>query len=47
VWAEQLAELAIAERVSVFFRYRESSSDVLRCFAGEVTPAVREVAANG
>lgn len=47
VWAEQLAELAITERVSAFFLYRVGSPDVLRRFAAEVAPAVREMVASG
>jgi alkanesulfonate monooxygenase SsuD/methylene tetrahydromethanopterin reductase-like flavin-dependent oxidoreductase (luciferase family) len=47
VWVEQLAELGITERVSAFFLYRVNSADVLRRFAAEVAPAVRELVANG
>jgi alkanesulfonate monooxygenase SsuD/methylene tetrahydromethanopterin reductase-like flavin-dependent oxidoreductase (luciferase family) len=43
VWAEQLAELALNERISTFFLYRADSADVLRRFAAEVAPAVREL----
>ena len=47
VWAEQLAELALSQQVSVFFLYRVGSADVLRRFAAEVAPAVRELVAKG
>lgn len=47
VWAEQLAELAMTQKVSSFFLYRVGSADVLRQFAAEVAPAVRELVAKG
>jgi alkanesulfonate monooxygenase SsuD/methylene tetrahydromethanopterin reductase-like flavin-dependent oxidoreductase (luciferase family) len=47
VWAEQLAELALTQQVSAFFLYRVGSADVLRQFAAEVAPAVRELVAKG
>jgi alkanesulfonate monooxygenase SsuD/methylene tetrahydromethanopterin reductase-like flavin-dependent oxidoreductase (luciferase family) len=46
VWAEQLAELALTEQISAFFLYRVGSADVIRRFAAEVAPAVRELVAN-
>ncbi|WP_329047779.1 LLM class flavin-dependent oxidoreductase [Amycolatopsis sp. NBC_01488] len=42
VWAEQLAEVALTQRIDTFFLYRADSADVLRRFAAEVVPAVRE-----
>lgn len=45
VWAEQLAELAIEHGMSVFLLYRVQSADVIRRFAAEVVPAVRELVA--
>jgi alkanesulfonate monooxygenase SsuD/methylene tetrahydromethanopterin reductase-like flavin-dependent oxidoreductase (luciferase family) len=47
VWAEQLAELALTQQISAFFLYRAGSADVLRQFAAEVAPAVRELVAKG
>lgn len=41
-WAEQLAELTLTERISAFFLYRVNDPDVLRRFAAEVVPAVRD-----
>lgn len=46
VWAEQLAELALAGRVDTFFLYRVMDADFLRRFAAEVAPAVRELIAD-
>ncbi len=43
VWAEQLAEVALRDGMSVFLLYRVTSVDVLRRFAEEVAPAVREL----
>lgn len=40
--AEQLAELTLNHGVSVYLLYRTESADVLRQFAEEVVPAVRE-----
>jgi alkanesulfonate monooxygenase SsuD/methylene tetrahydromethanopterin reductase-like flavin-dependent oxidoreductase (luciferase family) len=45
VWAEQLAEVALNHRIDTFFLYRADSADVLRRFAAEVAPAVRELVA--
>ncbi|MEV6608383.1 LLM class flavin-dependent oxidoreductase [Kutzneria sp. NPDC051319] len=45
VWAEQLAELVLAERITAFFLYRVNDPDVLRRFAAEVAPAVRDLVA--
>jgi alkanesulfonate monooxygenase SsuD/methylene tetrahydromethanopterin reductase-like flavin-dependent oxidoreductase (luciferase family) len=47
VWAEQLAELALTQQVSAFFLYRVESADLLRQYAAEVAPAVRELVAKG
>lgn len=47
VWAEQLAEVALNHRIDTFFLYRAASADVLRRFAAEVAPAVRERVARG
>jgi alkanesulfonate monooxygenase SsuD/methylene tetrahydromethanopterin reductase-like flavin-dependent oxidoreductase (luciferase family) len=44
-WAEQLAELALAQGISVFILYRVGSADVIRQFAAEVAPAVRQLVA--
>ena len=43
VWIEQLTELALVHGVSGFILYRVESGDVLRRFADEVVPAVRDV----
>lgn len=45
VWAEQLSEVALEHRIDTFFLYRVGSADVLRQFAAEVAPAVRELVA--
>ncbi|MFJ6087950.1 LLM class flavin-dependent oxidoreductase [Streptomyces sp. NPDC092369] len=45
VWAEQLAELVLDKQVSTFFLYRADSPEILRRFAGDVVPAVREMVA--
>ena len=44
-WAEQLAELVLADQVDTFFLYRAHAPDFLRRFAAEVAPAVRELVA--
>ncbi|MFC0542229.1 LLM class flavin-dependent oxidoreductase [Kutzneria chonburiensis] len=44
-WAEQLAELVVDERITAFFLYRVHDPDVLRRFAAEVAPAVRDLVA--
>ena len=44
-WAEQLAELVVNERITAFFLYRVNDPDVLRRFAAEVAPAVRDLVA--
>jgi alkanesulfonate monooxygenase SsuD/methylene tetrahydromethanopterin reductase-like flavin-dependent oxidoreductase (luciferase family) len=46
-WAERLAELALEYGMSSFFLYRVESGDLLRRFAAEVVPAVRELVAAG
>jgi alkanesulfonate monooxygenase SsuD/methylene tetrahydromethanopterin reductase-like flavin-dependent oxidoreductase (luciferase family) len=43
VWAEQLAEVTLNHRIDTYFLYRADSADVLRRFAAEVAPAVREL----
>jgi hypothetical protein len=43
VWVEQLAELTLTEGMSVYILYRVGSADVIRQFAAEVAPAVREI----
>jgi alkanesulfonate monooxygenase SsuD/methylene tetrahydromethanopterin reductase-like flavin-dependent oxidoreductase (luciferase family) len=45
MWAQQLAEVALADGMSVFLLYRAQDPDVLRRFAAEVAPAVRELVA--
>jgi len=45
MWAEQLAEVVLEHGISVFLLYRAQSPDVLRRFAAEVAPAVRELLA--
>jgi alkanesulfonate monooxygenase SsuD/methylene tetrahydromethanopterin reductase-like flavin-dependent oxidoreductase (luciferase family) len=40
--AEQLAELALTQGISVFLLYRAQSADLITRFAQEVVPAVRE-----
>ena len=45
VWAEQLADLALNHGISSFFLYRVEEADLLRRFAAEVVPAVREIVA--
>jgi alkanesulfonate monooxygenase SsuD/methylene tetrahydromethanopterin reductase-like flavin-dependent oxidoreductase (luciferase family) len=44
-WAEQLAECALLHGISVFLLYRAESADLIRQFAAEVVPAVREIVA--
>lgn len=46
-WARQLAELVLTGQVDTFFLYRVAGPDLLRRFAAEVAPAVRELIANG
>ncbi|MCW2864054.1 MAG: luciferase-like monooxygenase [Actinoallomurus sp.] len=43
MWVEQLAELTLTEGMSVYILYRVESADVIRRFAAEVAPAVREI----
>ena len=45
VWAEQLTELTLTQGVSAYILYRTGSADVIRRFAAEVAPAVREAVA--
>lgn len=42
VWVDQLTDLALTHGISAFFLYRAQSPEVLRRFAEEVAPAVRE-----
>jgi len=44
-WAEQLAELTLGQGMSVFVLYLAASADLIRRFAAEVAPAVREIVA--
>ncbi|NMH77270.1 LLM class flavin-dependent oxidoreductase [Pseudonocardia xinjiangensis] len=44
-WVEQLAELALTQGISTFILYRIESADVIRQFAAETVPAVREIVA--
>jgi alkanesulfonate monooxygenase SsuD/methylene tetrahydromethanopterin reductase-like flavin-dependent oxidoreductase (luciferase family) len=44
-WAEQLAELTLDHGVSVFILYQASTADLIRQFAAEVVPAVRQIVA--
>ncbi|MFE3247791.1 LLM class flavin-dependent oxidoreductase [Streptomyces sp. NPDC059209] len=46
-WARQLAELVLAGQIDTFFLYRAGSPDILRRFAAEVAPAVRELVTKG
>jgi alkanesulfonate monooxygenase SsuD/methylene tetrahydromethanopterin reductase-like flavin-dependent oxidoreductase (luciferase family) len=43
LWAEQLAEVALGCGVSIFILYQASSGDLIRQFAAEVAPAVRQI----
>jgi alkanesulfonate monooxygenase SsuD/methylene tetrahydromethanopterin reductase-like flavin-dependent oxidoreductase (luciferase family) len=43
--AEQLAELVVNERITAFFLCRVNDPDVLRRFAAELAPAVRDLVA--
>ncbi|GAB2830379.1 LLM class flavin-dependent oxidoreductase [Actinoallomurus bryophytorum] len=45
VWVEQLTELALVHGISAFILYRVSSADVIKEFAEDVAPAVRETVA--
>lgn len=45
LWVEQLTGLALGQGISAFYLYRAGSADVLRRFAEEVVPAVREAVA--
>jgi alkanesulfonate monooxygenase SsuD/methylene tetrahydromethanopterin reductase-like flavin-dependent oxidoreductase (luciferase family) len=42
VWVEQLTDLTINHGISVFIMFQPKSEDVIRRFADEVAPAVRE-----
>jgi hypothetical protein len=44
-WAQQLTELALAQGISGFVLYRVGSADIIKQFAAEVAPAVREAVA--
>jgi alkanesulfonate monooxygenase SsuD/methylene tetrahydromethanopterin reductase-like flavin-dependent oxidoreductase (luciferase family) len=44
-WAEQLTDLALAQGISGFVLYRVGSADLIKQFAAEVAPAVREAVA--
>lgn len=45
MWVEQLAELTLTEGVSAYLLYRVESEDIVRRFAAEVAPALRELLA--
>jgi alkanesulfonate monooxygenase SsuD/methylene tetrahydromethanopterin reductase-like flavin-dependent oxidoreductase (luciferase family) len=45
VWVEQLAELALGQGISTFILYQVESADIIRRFAAEVVPALRELVA--
>jgi alkanesulfonate monooxygenase SsuD/methylene tetrahydromethanopterin reductase-like flavin-dependent oxidoreductase (luciferase family) len=47
VWAQQLADLVLAGQIDTFFLYRVGAPGLLRRFAAEVAPAVRELVASG
>jgi hypothetical protein len=42
---EQLAELALGHGISTFILFQVESTDIIRWFAAEVVPAVREIVA--
>jgi hypothetical protein len=42
IWVEQLTELTLDSGVSAYILYRAQDADVIRQFAGEVAPALRE-----
>ena len=44
-WAERLTSLTLTEGVSCYMLYRVGSADLIRQFAAEVAPAVREAVA--
>jgi alkanesulfonate monooxygenase SsuD/methylene tetrahydromethanopterin reductase-like flavin-dependent oxidoreductase (luciferase family) len=44
-WAQQLTDLALAQGISGFVLYRVGSADIIKQFAAEVAPAVREAVA--
>jgi len=44
-WAEQLADLALDQRIGTFFLHRVGTADTLRRFAEEVVPATRALLA--
>jgi alkanesulfonate monooxygenase SsuD/methylene tetrahydromethanopterin reductase-like flavin-dependent oxidoreductase (luciferase family) len=43
VWVEQLTELALTQGISTYLLYRVETADVIRQFAAEVAPAIREM----
>jgi hypothetical protein len=43
MWIEQLVELTLIQGMSVYNLYRVGSADIIRQFAAEVAPAVREI----
>jgi alkanesulfonate monooxygenase SsuD/methylene tetrahydromethanopterin reductase-like flavin-dependent oxidoreductase (luciferase family) len=45
-WVEQLADIALTAGISTFILYRVGSADVIRQFAAETVPAVREIVAS-
>lgn len=44
-WAEQLTELTLSEGISGYILYRTGPADLIKQFAAEVAPAVREAVA--
>jgi alkanesulfonate monooxygenase SsuD/methylene tetrahydromethanopterin reductase-like flavin-dependent oxidoreductase (luciferase family) len=44
-WVQQLTELTLSQGVSVYLLYQAGSADLIRQFAAEVAPAVRELVA--
>jgi hypothetical protein len=45
LWVQQLVELTLSEGMSAFFLYLVESADMIRRFAEEVVPEVREIVA--
>ena len=43
--AEQLADIALSEGMSCYILYHADSADVIRQFAAEIAPAVRQAVA--
>lgn len=45
VWVQQLTDLALSQGISGFVLYRVGSADLIKRFAAEVAPAVRQAVA--